>query len=136
MKPSWASVNLGVFLCIDCAGKHRGYGVHISFVRSLTLDKWNEKQLKSMELGGNRKFREFLTAEGHGVPDTHRYNCDLVERYRKELKKSVYDALGLELEPEPAPRPRKEITSISSESSVPMNPKKKKKSSCCCCVIV
>ena len=130
MKPSWASVNLGIFLCINCAGKHRSYGVHISFVRSLTLDKWSEKHLKSMELGGNRKLRELLTAEGHGVPDSHTYSCPLVENYRKELKKNVYDALGLELEPEPAPRPKKGITSISSG---PVEPKNKKKSSCCDC---
>lgn len=89
-----------------------------------------------MELGGNRKLREYLTSGEHGVPDSHGYACDFADRYRKELKKSVYDALGLELEPEPAPRPRKEITSISSESSVPVTHKKKKKSSCCCCVIV
>ena len=127
---------MGVFLCINCAGKHRGYGVHISFVRSLTLDKWNEKQLKSMELGGNKRFREFLTSEGHNVPDQHGYTCDAAERYRKELKKNVYDSLGLELEPEPAPRPKKEITSISSDSYFPETPKKKKKSACCCCTIL
>ena len=41
-KPDWISVNNGVFLCIQCAGKHRSFGVNISFVRSLTLDKIDE----------------------------------------------------------------------------------------------
>ena len=40
--PEWVSVNNGVFLCIQCAGIHRSYGVNISFVRSLTLDKIDE----------------------------------------------------------------------------------------------
>ncbi|KAG6554529.1 hypothetical protein Mapa_003908 [Marchantia paleacea] len=36
--PDWASLNLGVLLCIECAGIHRNLGVHVSKMRSLTLD--------------------------------------------------------------------------------------------------
>lgn len=42
----WASVNLGVFDCIKCAGIHRNLGVHISKVRSVTLDKWTDDQVE------------------------------------------------------------------------------------------
>ncbi|KAE8734270.1 ADP-ribosylation factor GTPase-activating protein AGD2 [Hibiscus syriacus] len=37
-EPDWASLNLGILLCIECSGAHRNLGVHISKVRSLTLD--------------------------------------------------------------------------------------------------
>uniref|UniRef100_A0A8C5HQ72 Arf-GAP with coiled-coil, ANK repeat and PH domain-containing protein n=1 Tax=Gouania willdenowi TaxID=441366 RepID=A0A8C5HQ72_GOUWI len=50
--PCWASINLGVLLCIECSGIHRSLGVHFSKVRSLTLDSWEPELLKMMcELG-------------------------------------------------------------------------------------
>uniref|UniRef100_A0A8K9X6Q6 Arf-GAP with coiled-coil, ANK repeat and PH domain-containing protein n=1 Tax=Oncorhynchus mykiss TaxID=8022 RepID=A0A8K9X6Q6_ONCMY len=52
--PCWASINLGVLLCIECSGIHRSLGVHCSKVRSLTLDSWEPELLKLMcELGNN-----------------------------------------------------------------------------------
>ncbi|XP_033097864.1 arf-GAP with coiled-coil, ANK repeat and PH domain-containing protein 2-like [Anneissia japonica] len=51
--PTWASINLGVTLCIECSGVHRSLGVHISKVRSLTLDAWEPETLKVMDQLGN-----------------------------------------------------------------------------------
>ena len=44
--PRWASWNLGVFLCIRCAGIHRNLGVHISRVKSVNLDSWTPEQIE------------------------------------------------------------------------------------------
>lgn len=46
--PQWASASFGIFLCLNCSGKHRSYGPSISFVRSMTLDKWTKEQLEIM----------------------------------------------------------------------------------------
>ncbi|KAM6923220.1 stromal membrane-associated protein 1 isoform 2-T2 [Lycodopsis pacificus] len=56
--PRWASWNLGVFMCIRCAGIHRNLGVHISRVKSVNLDQWTPEQIQSMvDMGNNRAKR-------------------------------------------------------------------------------
>ncbi|ORM40337.1 Uncharacterized protein BXIN_1889 [Babesia sp. Xinjiang] len=52
-SPRWASVNLGVLLCINCSGVHRMLGVHISQVKSLTLDNLKPEWIKVLTEVGN-----------------------------------------------------------------------------------
>ncbi|CAI0548059.1 unnamed protein product [Linum tenue] len=54
-EPDWASLNLGILVCIECSGVHRNLGVHISKVRSLTLDvkAWEPSVLMLFQSLGN-----------------------------------------------------------------------------------
>ncbi|XP_058192776.1 ADP-ribosylation factor GTPase-activating protein AGD3 [Rhododendron vialii] len=54
-EPDWASLNLGVLVCIECSGVHRNLGVHISKVRSLTLDVkvWEPSVISMFQSLGN-----------------------------------------------------------------------------------
>ncbi|XP_027506309.1 arf-GAP with coiled-coil, ANK repeat and PH domain-containing protein 2 isoform X5 [Chiroxiphia lanceolata] len=72
--PRWASINLGITLCIECSGIHRSLGVHFSKVRSLTLDSWEPELLKLMcELGNdviNRIYEAKLEKVGIKKPQS------------------------------------------------------------------
>ncbi|XP_063023055.1 arf-GAP with coiled-coil, ANK repeat and PH domain-containing protein 2 isoform X5 [Melospiza melodia melodia] len=72
--PRWASINLGITLCIECSGIHRSLGVHFSKVRSLTLDSWEPELLKLMcELGNdviNRIYEAKLEKMGVKKPQS------------------------------------------------------------------
>lgn len=60
--PRWASWNLGIFICIRCAGIHRNLGVHISRVKSVNLDQWTQEQIQSVQEMGNAKARRLYEA--------------------------------------------------------------------------
>jgi len=62
-EPQWASINFGVTLCIECGGIHRSLGVHISKVRSITLDAWEPEILKVMAELGNSIVNKILEGD-------------------------------------------------------------------------
>ncbi|MGH0189875.1 UNVERIFIED_CONTAM: hypothetical protein FKN15_040118 [Acipenser sinensis] len=68
--PRWASWNLGIFICIRCAGIHRNLGVHISRVKSVNLDQWTQEQIQCIQEMGNAKAKRLY--EGY-IPQNFRW---------------------------------------------------------------
>lgn len=100
--PAWCSIYLGVkieikkiLICFECSGRHRGYGTHISFIRSLKLDKINRKQLKMIELGGNKLAKDYFTRVGVPlVGDVYDYANEKVTKYKNDLANKVKESFG------------------------------------------
>ena len=65
-NPTWASINLGITLCTECVGIHRGLGTHISKTRSLSLDVrvWEPEVVKVMAELGNTISNKIYEAQG------------------------------------------------------------------------
>ena len=53
-NPNWASLNLGIFICIKCCGCHRQLGTHISKIKSIDLDIWPEEYLEYFQYINNK----------------------------------------------------------------------------------
>ena len=86
--PQWASLNNGVFFCLECSGIHRSLGVQTSFVRSVTMDHWTSDQVAKMESAGNDRALEFWKSRPdwrEGMPIKEKYNSDFARKYRERL---------------------------------------------------
>ncbi|KAG8906129.1 Zn finger-containing GTPase- Activating Protein for ARF [Tulasnella sp. 403] len=87
---------------------HRSFGVHVTFVRSLTMDTWKEDQLRRMRLGGNLPFKAFMKAyppQGGYVPGmspTELYHTWAATQYREKLNAEVLGVAWAPSSPPPA----------------------------------
>ncbi|KAG8233241.1 hypothetical protein J437_LFUL013304 [Ladona fulva] len=78
--PEWASYNIGIFICTRCAGIHRGLGAHISKVKHLKLDRWEDSQVEKVSSIGN------LAAAA-------RYELNVPASYRKPMENDPHTLL-------------------------------------------
>lgn len=143
-QPRWASlivpppgspagsIAIGAFSCLECSGSHRRLGVHIAFVRSITLDSWKEKEVLAMENGGNRKVNAIFEANLPSISNKptlgasgtvrERFIRDKYER-RKYYDSKAFAAFGgeessseSESEEEESP-PRRNVVRAPSEAA-------------------
>ncbi|XP_062443725.1 arf-GAP with Rho-GAP domain, ANK repeat and PH domain-containing protein 3 isoform X4 [Rhea pennata] len=63
-NPDWASINLCVVICKQCAGQHRSLGSNISKVQSLKLDTsvWSNEIVQLFIMLGNDRANRFWAA--------------------------------------------------------------------------
>ena len=106
-NPKWASINIGILLCLKCAGIHRGFGLQISTIRSLQVDSWTEKQVKYLSQGGNVRFKNFLSEYKIEPSSSNelKYKSKATEYYRNLLRNEVEKFFDEKFEGNDIPKP-------------------------------
>mmetsp|Transcript_3499 Transcript_3499/g.6962 ORF Transcript_3499/g.6962 Transcript_3499/m.6962 type:complete len:437 (-) Transcript_3499:51-1361(-) len=134
-QPRWASLivpppgapegslPIGAFCCLECSGSHRRLGVHISFVRSINLDSWKEREVLSMENGGNAKVNAIFEANLNRDKPTNHADLQTRERYIRDKyeRRKFYDpsAFGSYRAAAPVAPPRSAAQQQPQEISLP-----------------
>lgn len=86
-NPRWASHNLGIFVCVNCASIHRKLGTHITKVKSLTLDAWTKEQVEAMKQNGNIKSNAFYNPdEARHPPPTNMMEAERDSEIEKFIR--------------------------------------------------
>ncbi|KAG7329303.1 hypothetical protein KOW79_007477 [Hemibagrus wyckioides] len=89
INPDWASINLCVVICKNCAGQHRGLGTMVSKVQSLKLDTsvWSNEIVQLFIMLGNDRANEFWAAR---LPAADEMDCDASPEQRREFITQKY----------------------------------------------
>ncbi|XP_064184182.1 arf-GAP with Rho-GAP domain, ANK repeat and PH domain-containing protein 3 isoform X1 [Anguilla rostrata] len=84
INPDWASINLCVVICKNCAGQHRGLGTMVSKVQSLKLDTsvWSNEIVQLFIMLGNDRANEFWAAR---LSPAEELDCDATPEQRREF---------------------------------------------------
>ncbi|KAI0307049.1 hypothetical protein B0F90DRAFT_1684689 [Multifurca ochricompacta] len=120
-NPQWASLSFAVFICLQCAGIHRGFGVHISFVRSVSMDIWQEDQVRRMKLGGNGPFIAFMQSYTPTEQGGYQEDMSIHDKYHSWAATQYREKLDADIQDKPwSPSPPSEgFTSLRSSFGTP-----------------
>uniref|UniRef100_A0A668AJH0 ArfGAP with RhoGAP domain, ankyrin repeat and PH domain 3 n=1 Tax=Myripristis murdjan TaxID=586833 RepID=A0A668AJH0_9TELE len=89
INPDWASINLCVVICKNCAGQHRGLGTMVSKVQSLKLDTsvWSNEIVQLFIMLGNDRANEFWASR---LSLSEELDCDATPEQRREFITQKY----------------------------------------------
>ena len=85
VSPQWASINLGIFICIECSGCHRELGTHISKIKSINLDTWPEDILENFKQINNQ------IANSYWEYNLHNFDFGSLKKNRNKLMGFIRD---------------------------------------------
>lgn len=108
-RPTWASINLGVLICIGCSGVHRSLGCQVSKVRSLDLDAFLPETTAVLAALGNAAMNAIWEAD---LPDRSgaRSPHELVPlKYARRAFTGVPQSVSLGSRARPQAGPRAQI---------------------------
>ncbi|KAM9376550.1 arf-GAP with Rho-GAP domain, ANK repeat and PH domain-containing protein 3 [Pholidichthys leucotaenia] len=89
LNPDWASINLCVVICNNCAGQHRSLGTMVSKVHSLKLDisVWSNEIVQLFIMLGNDRANDFWAAH---LSPSEELNCNASAEQRREFIAQKY----------------------------------------------
>ena len=129
-NPRWASISLGVFVCIRCCGIHRALGTHISKMKSTTLDKWTPQMFHLFETVDNEisnAYWESRLPQGYNKPvessGSYAVETFLRDKYeRKQWIGTGPDPLTMATQPRQPDRPQMKIEKKEEKRTLSAGP--------------
>jgi hypothetical protein len=121
----WASVNLGVFLCMRCGSHHRGIGTHITLPKGCTgTYLWGPDEIERMAAIGNTKAARMYGGDdkrpAETAPDSQ-WKQYILDKYKHGKFMPKYPIHSTTVPPAAS---RKGVLNSSPATSPPMSPKK------------
>lgn len=92
LDTTWASVNIGAFLCVRCADVHRALGTHISKVKGCSgTYLWGPDEIARMQEMGNAAVNEQYAGDSAGArPSSGASKDERLELCRKKYEQRVW----------------------------------------------
>ncbi|KAF2810161.1 ArfGap-domain-containing protein [Mytilinidion resinicola] len=120
-NPGWASWSLGIFLCMRCAALHRKLGTHISKVKSLSMDKWDNEQVDNMKRMGNTESNRLFNPRN--VQPNIPIDADEVDGALERFIRQKYEHKAFTTDSRPGTRQNTGSTSSVEDRPPPLPPK-------------